>query len=211
MTDRRLFRTRLGRLAKLASLVAALGLVAVPPALAGTETGAEHTPEAVPPSYNGSENPGAEQTPEGIPPTETPPEGVPLGPPAETPPQGVPVGSEDTAPPAGVVAGPPAGVEPSSTVALAPAFSGDENPGVSHRAAAEARALGREECQEFKKNFGDNRSQFGKCVAAVARAVHNSTAPGRACASMNRKPEAGEHRSDFSACVVAAAQALREG
>jgi hypothetical protein len=200
MTHRR-FRKRLGRFAKLASLVAALGLVAAPLALAGTETGSEHTPEAVPPAYNGSENPGAEYTPEG----------VPLGPPAETPPPGVPVGPEGTAPPVGVIPGPPAGVEPGSPEGLAPSFNGTENPGESHRSAAEARALGREECQEFKKNFGDNKSQFGKCVAAVARALHGSAAPVQACAGMNRKPEAGERRSDFSACVAAAAQALREG
>lgn len=200
MTDRRSFRKRLGRLAKLASLVAALGLVAAPLAIAGSETGAEHTPEGVPPSYNGSENPGTERAPEG----------VPLGPPAETPPPGVPVGSEGTAPPVGVAPGPPAGVELGSPQGLTPTSSGSEDAGGSRAAAAEARALGREECQEFKTNFGDNRSQFGKCIAAVARTVRSSTAPGRACAGMNRKPEEGERRSDFRVCVVAAARALGE-
>lgn len=174
MTHTRPFRRRLGRLAKLAILVAGLSLVAAPLALAGTEH----------------------------------PEGVP---PAETPPEGVPVGSEGTAPPEGVTPGPPAGVQQGTPEGLAPTYSGTENPGVAHRlTAGEAHALGREQCQEWKTNFRDNKSQFGRCIADVAKALHGAAAPGRACANLNRKPEEGEHRSDFSACVAAAAQALRE-
>ncbi len=201
MTHLRPFHRRLGRMAKLASLAAALGLVAAPLALAGTEDpGGEYRPEEVPPGYTGTENPGSEYMPEGVPvgpPESTPPEGVPLGPPEGTPPpEGVPLG-----PPEGLPLGPPEGVAPSATA----------NPRVSqHLSAGAARALGREECQEFKMNFGDNRSQFGKCIADVAKALHGAAAPGRACANMNRKPEEGEHRSDFSACVAAAAQALKE-
>jgi hypothetical protein len=206
MTHTRPFRRRLGRLAKLATLAAGLSLVAAPFALAGTEP-----PEGVPPSYSGEENPGGEYTPAGVPPAETPPEGVPIGPPAETPPEGVPVGSEGTAPPEGVTLGPPVGVQQGAPEGVAPTYNGTENPGAAHRlTAGEARALGREECQEWKTNFRDNKSQFGRCIADVAKALHGAAAPGRACANMNRKPEEGEHRSDFSACVAAAAQALRE-
>jgi hypothetical protein len=212
MTRMRPFRRRLGRLTKFVSLAAALSLFAVPLALAGTETGGEHTPEGVPPGYSGEENPGSENMPEGVPPEVTPPEGVPpegippegapVGPPAEAPPAGVPVGSEGNAPPEGVTTGPPAGVSHGAPEGVASSNS---------LSAGQARALGREQCQEWKTNFGDNRSQFGKCIADVAKALHGSAAPGRACGDMSRKPDENEHRSDFSACVAAAAQALREG
>ena len=57
MTHLRPFHRRLGRMAKLASLAAALGLVAAPLALAGTEDpGGEYRPEGVPPGYTGTEN-----------------------------------------------------------------------------------------------------------------------------------------------------------
>jgi hypothetical protein len=194
MTHKRPFRRRLGRLAKFASLAAALSLFAVPFALAGT-------PEGVPPGYSGEENPGSEYSPEGVPLGQ--PEGVP---PEETPPAGVPVGQEGTAPPEGVTTGPPEGVPPS--------YSGTENPGVPHRhsadSAATTRSLAREQCQEFKQNFRDNKSQFGRCIADLAKALHGSAAPGRACSDMSRKPDENEHRSDFSACVAAAAQALKQ-
>ena len=65
------FRRPLGRLAGLASLVAAISLFAVPLAFAGTETGGEHQPEGVPPGYSGKENPGSENMPEGVPPEAT--------------------------------------------------------------------------------------------------------------------------------------------
>ncbi|MFL5870887.1 MAG: hypothetical protein ACJ75R_07375, partial [Solirubrobacterales bacterium] len=38
-----------------------------------------------------------------------------------------------------------------------------DNPGTSHVTSHEALAIGRDECAEFKTNFGDNKSQFGKC------------------------------------------------
>jgi hypothetical protein len=111
-----------------------------------------------------------------------------------------PTGQFDTE---GVPPGPPEGVPPS--------YSGTENPGVPHRpGTAGTRSLAREQCQEFKQNFGDNKSQFGRCIADLAKALHGSAAPGRACSDMSRKPDENEHRSDFSACVAAAAQALRE-
>ncbi len=198
------FGRQLGRLARFASLAAVLSLFAVPLALAGA-------PEGVPPGYSGEENPGSEYMPEGVPPEATPPEGVPVGPPEGTPPAGVPVGAEGTAPPEGVTTGPPEGVPHGAPEGDAPSYSGTENPGAAHRlSAGEARAVGREACQEWKTNFGDNKSQFGKCIADVAKALHGSAAPGRACADMSRKPDENERRSDFSACVAAAAQALRE-
>lgn len=89
--------------------------------------------------------------------------------------------------------------------------NGTDNPGTAHRPSrTEARALGREQCQEFKTNFSENRSAFGKCIAAVARVLRSNVAPGRACAGQNRRRQEGQRRSDFSACVQAAARALRE-
>ena len=92
-----------------------------------------------------------------------------------------------------------------------PSYSGTENPGTEHRPSRpEARAIGRDECQEFKANFKENKSQFGKCVAAVAKSLRQGTNPRQACEGMNRKPQEGERRSDFSACVAAAARAQRD-
>jgi hypothetical protein len=88
-----------------------------------------------------------------------------------------------------------------------------DNPGSSHvPTRAEARALGRKECQEFKANFADNRNQFGKCVSAAARVVRTRVTPRQACgqAGLSRKPQGDERRSDFNACVIAAARAQRE-
>lgn len=193
---------RRGRLARFASLAAVLALVAVPAlAVAGEGPSIENKPEEVPPSYSGTENPGSEYMPEGLPVPETiPPEySGSENPGAESRPEGVPVPEE-----------------------VPPGYSGTENPGMahvqgsvgtespSHPSGGQARALGREQCQDWKQNFADNRSQFGKCIADVAKALRTDMAPGRACADMNRRPEAGEHRSDFSACVAAAAKALRE-
>jgi hypothetical protein len=204
-------------LAKIASLTAALSLFAAPLAVGGTETGGEHMPEGVPPGYSGEENPGSEVTPEGV-----PPEGVPLGQPEGVPPEGVPAGQPEgvppegvpPGPPEGVPSGPPEGVPSGPPEGVPPSYSGTENPGVPHRHSADSsastRSLAREQCQEFKQNFRDNKSQFGKCIADLAKALHGSAAPGRACSDMSRKPDENEHRSDFSACVAAAAQALRE-
>jgi hypothetical protein len=209
MTHMRPSRRRLGRLAKIASLTAALSLFAAPLALAGM-------PEGIPPGYSGEENPGSEYTLEGV-----PPEGVPLGqpesvppegvPPDSVPPEGVPSGQPEGVPPEGVPPGPPEGLPAGPPEDVPPSYSGTENPGVPHRhSAASARSLAREQCQEFKQNFRDNKSQFGKCIADLAMALHGSAAPGRACSDMSRKPDENEHRSDFSACVAAAAQALKQ-
>ena len=91
-----------------------------------------------------------------------------------------------------------------------PPHSGTDNPGIAHVTSHEARAIGRDECAEFKTNFGENKSQFGKCVAAVAKSLRQGISPAKSCAGLNRKPAAGEHRSDFSACVEAAAHALKD-
>lgn len=85
--------------------------------------------------------------------------------------------------------------------------------GVSHQPDNhEARALGRDECQEFKQNFGENKSQFGRCIAAVAMALRSGASPSGACATnhMSHHRQRGERRSDFSACIVSARRALRE-
>jgi hypothetical protein len=215
---KRPFRRRLGHLAKIASLAATLSLFAAPLALAGM-------PEGVPPGYSGEENPGSEYTPEGVPsgqPEGVPPEGVPLGQPEGVPPEGVPSGQPEgvppevvpSGPPEGVPPGPPEGVPSGPPEGVPPSYSGTENPGVPHRhgadGAAGTRSLAREHCQEFKQNFGDNKSQFGRCIANLAMALHGSAAPARACSDMSRKPDENERRSDFSACVAAAAQALKE-
>ena len=98
------------------------------------------------------------------------------------------------------------------------AFDGTDNPGVDNREArgdnsltrAEARAIGRDECQEFKTNFSENKNQFGKCVSAVAKSLRQEGVSAReACgqSGLSRKPAEGEKRSDFSACVLAARRA----
>jgi len=91
-----------------------------------------------------------------------------------------------------------------------PDYSSDANPSSDHvTTREEARAIGRDECGEFKQNFGDNRQQFGECVTAVAKVVRTDTTPRQACraADLSKKPAEGEKRSDFSACVAAAREA----
>ena len=105
-------------------------------------------------------------------------------------------------------AGPPAGV-PGAAHAnshSAVVVQDDTNVGVT---VAEARGLGRTACAEFKRNFADNRSQFGKCISAAARVVRTHKRPGRTCneAGLSHKKQGDERRSDFSACVIAAAHA----
>ena len=80
------------------------------------------------------------------------------------------------------------------------------NPGSDNTSRAEAWAIGRDECGEFKQNFGDNRQQFGECVSAVAKTLRTDKTPRQACraADLSKKPAEGEKRSDFSACVAAA-------
>jgi len=110
------------------------------------------------------------------------------------------------------------------------AFDGSDNPGIPHREAAphngddnpgdthglgreEARALGRDECGEFKENFKENRSAFGKCVSAVAKTLRDESESARsACnaANLSHDRRDGEARSDFKACVLASKQAQHE-
>lgn len=103
---------------------------------------------------------------------------------------------------------------PSQPEGTPPSHSGTENPGTEHRVSRqEARAIGRDECQEFKANFAENKSQFGKCVAAAAKTLRrDNVTPREACGDqeLSRKPREGEKRSDFSACVEAAARALKD-
>jgi hypothetical protein len=91
-----------------------------------------------------------------------------------------------------------------------PGYNAVNNPGSSHVPTGDqARALGRKECQEFKLNFGDNKQQFGKCIAAAAMAIRTDLTPRQTCAEqgLSRKPQGDEHRSDFSACVIAGTRA----
>jgi len=91
-------------------------------------------------------------------------------------------------------------------------FDGSDNPGTDNRgdnglSREEARAIGRDECSEFKANFKENRQQFGKCVAAVAMDIRNEDVSAReACNAKDLSHERsdGETRSDFKACVLAA-------
>jgi uncharacterized protein YcfJ len=110
-----------------------------------------------------------------------------------------------TAAPAFAAAGPPA--------TTPPGYNASSNPGSTHVPTNDqARALGRKECQEFKLNFGDNKSQFGKCVSAAAQAIHTDQTPRQTCnqQGLSHKPQGDEHRSDFSSCVIAGARAQRE-
>jgi hypothetical protein len=101
------------------------------------------------------------------------------------------------------------------------AFDGTDNPGVDNKEAgadnsltrAEARAIGRDECGEFKTNFSENKNQFGECVSAVAKSLRQEGVSAReACrdSGLSRKPADNETRSDFSACVRAAKEANEE-
>jgi hypothetical protein len=99
------------------------------------------------------------------------------------------------------------------------AFDGNDNPGIDHKPATtpantdnprlsreEARAIGRDECDEFKQNFKENREAFGKCVAAVAKAIRDETvSPREACNAkeLSHERDEGETRSDFKACILA--------
>ncbi len=210
----RQFSRRVRQLGRVELGIAVLGLVAVPAiALAAEGPGAEHAPEEVPPSYTGSENPGGEYMPEEVPPPQgSAPEEVPPGydgtenPGAENVPQELP--TPEAIPPGYSGAANPGmahvPVEP-------PPHNGSDNPGSGHRSeAAGTRGLAREHCQDYKKNFRDNKSQFGRCIADVAKSMNRGVSPRRACRNLSRRPAEGEHRSDFSACVAAAARALRE-
>jgi len=91
-----------------------------------------------------------------------------------------------------------------------PDYGSETNPGSDNTPTREeARAIGRDECGEFKQNFGDNRQQFGECVTAVAKVLRTDKTPRQACraADLSKKPAEGEKRSDFSACVAAAREA----
>jgi hypothetical protein len=109
----------------------------------------------------------------------------------------------------------------SATAVPAFAFDGSDNPGVDNRDAKadnglgreEARAIGRDECSELKTNFSENKSQFGKCVSAVAKSLRQEGVSAReACRAtdLSHKPAEGEKRSDFRACVLAAKEANEE-
>jgi hypothetical protein len=98
---------------------------------------------------------------------------------------------------------------PGTTVREGAPYSGDDNPGLTR---AEGRALGREECQQFKTNFDENRSAFGKCIAAVAKSLQDDNVSARkSCAAtgLSRKRLEGQRRSNFSACVLAATRAAK--
>jgi hypothetical protein len=100
------------------------------------------------------------------------------------------------------------------------AYDGSDNPGVDNRDAKadnglgreEARAIGRDECQDEKTNFV-HHNEFGKCVSAVAKSLRQEGVSAReACrdSGLSRKPADNETRSDFSACVRAAKDANEE-
>jgi hypothetical protein len=81
---------------------------------------------------------------------------------------------------------------------------------------SQARALGKTECQKLKSNFGDNKSAFGKCIAAVAKGLQNDK-PTKATfkaacdkAGLSHKKKKGQKHSPFSACVIAGAHALND-
>jgi hypothetical protein len=91
-----------------------------------------------------------------------------------------------------------------------PGYDGTHNPGISSNpgvSQTDAVALGRDYCGDFKQNFRDNKSQFGQCIAAVAKTLRFEFSPQAACQNLNRKPTGNERRSDFRACVIAAAKA----
>jgi hypothetical protein len=117
----------------------------------------------------------------------------------------------------------PGTVPPSGTTGAqhAPSSVPPSNPGQGPQGGppsdvppSQAKALGKTECQKLKTNFGDNRSAFGKCIAAVAQGLQTSDPTKatfeRACrnAGLSHKKAKGKKRSPFSACVEAGAKAL---
>ena len=93
---------------------------------------------------------------------------------------------------------------------IPPGYGPTNNPGSSHTPPSWARALGRKECQQFKLNFSENKSQFGRCIADVAKTLLTGVDAQQTCANLSRKRQEGERRSDFNACVLSAARALRQ-
>jgi hypothetical protein len=94
---------------------------------------------------------------------------------------------------------------------IPPAYGPTDNPGSSHQPPPNARALGRIECQEFKRVFdAPPRNEFGKCIADLAKMIRLDLSPRQACSNMSRKRQEGESRSNFSACVLAGTRALSQ-
>ncbi len=77
-----------------------------------------------------------------------------------------------------------------------------ERPFISR---ADARSIGRAQCDQFETNFGADRDEYNQCVEAVANAVQMHMTPRQACegTSLSKTPESGEARRDFGACVAA--------
>jgi hypothetical protein len=96
-----------------------------------------------------------------------------------------------------------------------PSYDGSNNPGTTQRehalSLANARALGVKECQQFKTNFTVNRSAFGKCIAAAAKAIRTDISARAACRSvrLSRTRRGGQARSNFQACIIATRRAVR--
>jgi hypothetical protein len=80
---------------------------------------------------------------------------------------------------------------------------------------SQARALGKTQCQQFKTDFKNNKSAFGKCISAVAKGLESSS-PTKATfkstcdkAGLSHKRAKGKKHSPYGACVAAGARALR--
>lgn len=83
----------------------------------------------------------------------------------------------------------------------------NDNPGTSK---ANARAIAKQQCQEYKQDFRNQRAAFGKCVKAAAKSARNGTNPARSCQGFSKKRAEDQERSDFANCVKAAAQAKKQ-
>lgn len=107
--------------------------------------------------------------------------------------------------------------EPTS---VPPSYDGTTNPGttqVQTNAGANdtneptnPHALAVQQCAQYKTNFKENRSAFGRCVAAVQTTLKGTSSPSQACRSkrLSKTRHDGQARSDYRACVLAATKAL---
>jgi hypothetical protein len=65
--------------------------------------------------------------------------------------------------------------------------------------------------QSKKKAEGQDKSDFAKCVTAMAKAAHNDSVTAReACAALSKKHTKGEKGTPFSRCRVGVAQMRKD-
>lgn len=89
---------------------------------------------------------------------------------------------------------------------------GDPTPGPKAGLPAKAKAYGRYcKTESRKREEGEKRSAFSRCVTAMAKAANGvRTNPRKACKGMSKKHDGGGKGTEFSRCVKAAAKLRRQ-